>query len=700
MNEVQALVLLAWGLFLALAVTYGSKKHSAWVLLGAAISTILLGWIGFFLLSPITCAYTDLRATWPVCVDRLFSSLFLSIQQLFMEGVPETGESLSHLLIRMSHLAAIATIVTVALEAVRRVFEESIQRLVLRWFKGHVVICGLGSIGYELVRDLRTPREAGSGKRQKLSKVVVIEPNRENDYLDSVHDLGALVVHGDATETGILRRLSAQKARDVFFVTGQDEVNVEGACELEALAAEYTPRGIKDAPSVYLHLRHADLGNIVENRRPDDSAAPRHRCPFMAFNVIERSVQNVVSRLILPWRPSKPSEVAHFVIVGFGEVGQRLAVRLAELAHFENFKRSRMTIVHSSGDRDGVRRFCEMYPRMMPSTPPADVWMPDADRDDWSWGVSVADPENPTPGDRGVSFVVNGSWAEMDAAPESDEFVRRVVRLARSPGVRPFVFICKDSVDQNCSLAQKLRTELDQRLKVKVDGHEAVLNYPKGVAPVPIFSYVPRRPMLTRLVDCPDLISFGASNAVCTYEALTSDLQRELAEVIAADFHRKFLEREAAAAGREPPSAIEPPAFSALPPWERQSSLSAAAHLNIKLAVLGLEAVYNDHADTPLGVVKITPQQREQGARMEHNRWLAERLLNGWTFGERDNARKQRLAIVDWDNLKRDELVKDFDQVDRITAHFLNHKSITLVAASLQYAGGKRHRNIDGGGMN
>lgn len=38
-------------------------------------------------------------------------------------------------------------------------------------------------------------------------------------------------------------------------------------------------------------------------------------------------------------------------------------------------------------------------------------------------------------------------------------------------------------------------------------------------------------------------------------------------------------------------------------------------------------------------------------AKMEHNRWMGERLLKGWRYGERDNTRRQRITFVPWSKL-------------------------------------------------
>ncbi len=41
----------------------------------------------------------------------------------------------------------------------------------------------------------------------------------------------------------------------------------------------------------------------------------------------------------------------------------------------------------------------------------------------------------------------------------------------------------------------------------------------------------------------------------------------------------------------------------------------------------------------------------ELPAKMEHNRWMGERLLRGWRFGARDNSLRQRMGMVPWRDL-------------------------------------------------
>jgi len=67
---------------------------------------------------------------------------------------------------------------------------------------------------------------------------------------------------------------------------------------------------------------------------------------------------------------------------------------------------------------------------------------------------------------------------------------------------------------------------------------------------------------------------------------------------------------------------------------------------------------------------------------VEHNRWLAERLVNGWQFGKRSDERKLRSAIVDWNHLGIDEAAKDYAQVDDLF-EWLHHDKVFALAHAL-----------------
>ncbi len=84
---------------------------------------------------------------------------------------------------------------------------------------GHVVVCGLGNVGFRAVEELLHQDES----------VVVIERRADNPFIPTVRRLGVPVIVGDATVTEVLRQARAATARAVIAASSKDLVNLEVA---------------------------------------------------------------------------------------------------------------------------------------------------------------------------------------------------------------------------------------------------------------------------------------------------------------------------------------------------------------------------------------------------------------------------------------------------------------------------------------
>ena len=82
---------------------------------------------------------------------------------------------------------------------------------------GHVVVCGLGNIGYRCVKELL----------QLQARVVVIEPNANSPFAATVRRMGVPVIVGDATIPEVLHQAHASTARAVIATTDEDLLNLE-----------------------------------------------------------------------------------------------------------------------------------------------------------------------------------------------------------------------------------------------------------------------------------------------------------------------------------------------------------------------------------------------------------------------------------------------------------------------------------------
>jgi Trk K+ transport system NAD-binding subunit len=81
---------------------------------------------------------------------------------------------------------------------------------------GHIVICGLGAIGFRVVEELLRYGE----------QVVVIELDPGNRFVRAVRRLGAPVIIGDAGVRGVLQEAHAATSRTVIAATDDDLTNL------------------------------------------------------------------------------------------------------------------------------------------------------------------------------------------------------------------------------------------------------------------------------------------------------------------------------------------------------------------------------------------------------------------------------------------------------------------------------------------
>jgi Trk K+ transport system NAD-binding subunit len=109
---------------------------------------------------------------------------------------------------------------------------------------GHVVICGLGNIGFCTVQELVRYEE----------RVVVIEQSKDSRFVTTARRLGVPVLIGDATVAGVLEQAHVRGSRAVVAATSDDLVNLQ-----VALMA----RDLRPTQRVILHLSDPQLAQML-----------------------------------------------------------------------------------------------------------------------------------------------------------------------------------------------------------------------------------------------------------------------------------------------------------------------------------------------------------------------------------------------------------------------------------------------------
>jgi len=237
-----------------------------------------------------------------------------------------------------------------ALQALLFLFRDQREAWRLRRRKDHVVVCGLGRKGMQLVRDFRSAGE----------NVVAIERDEDNLYVAACRSLGAQVLTGNCTDRSLLRNARVDRARYVIIVTGDDGTNVETAVLTCQLVRERSRR-IRGIVRCYVHVVALRLCQLLE--RHDLLSSPDEKFEARMVNSFLNSARSLLTAH--PLEPvgfgERDPRVVHLIIFGFGKMGESVAVQAAKLGHFANDMRLRITVIDEHA-LDRQASFANRYP--------------------------------------------------------------------------------------------------------------------------------------------------------------------------------------------------------------------------------------------------------------------------------------------------------------------------------------------------
>ena len=154
-------------------------------------------------------------------------------------------------------------------------------------------------------------------------------------------------------------------------------------------------------------------------------------------------------------------------------------------------------------------------------------------------------------------------------------------------------------------------------------------------------------------------------------------MEDDLAEWLARACHQRYL-ADQFAAGAAPASS------PALVPWEqlgeqyRAANRDQAADVGRKLSAIGCVLCLRQAGGESF---QFRPGEVERLAELEHERWMAERLRQGWLLGpHRDEAQRRHPALVPWSELPESQREKD-RQVVRALPSMLADAGLAIARA-------------------
>lgn len=479
-----------------------------------------------------------------------------------------------------------------------------------RFRGGHVIICGLGRLGRQLAAQFR----------QGGNRVIVLE---SAGAIDAAATANFIILSADATDARELQRAGVARARQLIAVCDDVQTNVAVLTAAGEVLQQAARTGRQRHLEGWLFVPDARLRQLLKQDGLFPNTGPRYRINVRGLDLFSLAARQVlaVHPLDAEMIEEHSPTVVHLVIVGFGPMGQRLALQAAQLGHFANLQKPRITVLESDGS-PRVASFLSRYPRL---TDLVDF----ASRD--------FDDNEPD------------AAAKIQSAAERGGCNLTTTAICWDS--------CSDSVMGEAELFRRLQDDDAVNLRLALS-----LRHAAGAAPrVLLFQ--------TRRSGFADLFGnrgqselrdsrvyvFGTIEQTCSLDALL----HEETDAIARALHEAWYATQIAG-GRKPG---EKPA---LRPWDqidemyRESNRHAADHIPVKMRAIGCRVDrLNSHRSR---LTVFTPEQIELLAKMEHARWYAELALMGYSFGTgaRDDQAKTHPDLVPWGKLA--DPSKDYDR--------------------------------------
>jgi len=298
-------------------------KHQWFVILMLGSASFLLGCAGF---KEYYKADSQGRTLW----DYVYLSLQMFALQIGDMPGPKSWE------FHLSRLLSPAIAAYAVLLAIASIFYQQISLLKLKWlYKKHVIICGLGEKG-----SMLATRFLKEGK-----KVVIIEPDNDNEYIDHFRDEGAIVINGNANDISTLVQARALSAAYLIAISGDDGINTEIAVQINELTKKSG-----SSLSSFIHISDNKLCNFFQMNGFQISEKTNSSIEFFNFF-------HIGSKLLMNKYPVKnnkeKNESQHILIIGLGKIGENILIdasRSWQKIFIETGNRLKVSIIDTAAD--------------------------------------------------------------------------------------------------------------------------------------------------------------------------------------------------------------------------------------------------------------------------------------------------------------------------------------------------------------
>lgn len=433
------------------------------------------------------------------------------------------------------------------------------------------------------------------------------------------HHTGALEVSGDLSSPEFWSRdVRIQKAAAVVLLSEDDSLNIRWSVTIEKVLADSG----RTTPLVcHLHLADLHLKKGLMSLLPALGESPLLERRY--FSRHEIAARLLSRRYPLPSTlVNADASAEHYVIIGFGQLGENVALKLVKMGQriirvtnsdgsiHHDVRNPRVTVIDKLGSK-AADAFLRSHP--------------------------------------GFTETCDFTIHQLDCRDS------RFLNLSFLEGLQP---------DERCSLIFCLEDEtlvvstILMMLDVCQDPEKDIDGiYLRGLREDGPGDLLQRRqPLLSKNIP---ITPFAADREIWN-EDVVLGLSLDLMAERIHEAYRRGVAKLPAEPGNPAPAANK--TWLDLSAEERDGNREPADHMWAKLRTLGYELEMAPIGSTaaPTGLSSAIEEHIEELASSEHYRWMAWRLINGWTYGTpRDNAAKKHPDIVSYEDLTEEGREKD-----------------------------------------
>ena len=470
---------------------------------------------------------------------------------------------------------------------------------------GHRIVCGLGQRGQHL---------AVTRARDKKN-VVAIDANPSPEIETVCQNNGINLVAGDASDISVLKEAGITRAKEAYIFTDNDNLNLEIVHAIQKARRNVSESDDVPELECYLSVNDLHLTDLIAVHSDyKECGAKMDVQSFNDYQTVARGLWKTLLKIAAKEGRCLPVKIndtkrPHIVLVGFSPAAEAIAQQIANQAHFANDKETRMTIIDEAVDQKDAAKANNLVAATLEK----------------------------------LDLILD--LKKVPAKPGSLEAQAKILDALDEGDSLPTIIVSGREDSENLRLALHINGQLG-----------GVEN-----TSVPIFVRLKESTGLDEFIDrevtenavLKQVHGFGLYQETFSLENIKAEALNDIAQAIHASFYGD---------GHKPSDPQVKEAWDDLPEYLKEANRNPAEHIAIKCLAIGCDISAG-------GIPKLEDLEAniEILARMEHARWMADKKLQGWKWGEETN--KQRLThknLVPWEDLPEEEKEKDRDQVRAI----------------------------------